>query len=227
MTQPSYSAAVAAVFHTRPDEWIDAADLRAVGGPSWYARLANLRKSRGYLIQNRVTFRAKNPGGTDRSEYRWVTSGHDDRPLRAVVPVSAPQSARVIGKDGKSYRRQTHDRSSGAAAQRVELIRSLAAKGSTIVQIRAAVGITEAHVRLLCKKHQIDVPAEKVMSKSRRIDSTRVIEKTIEAAEMVTAGVKFIDWNSVDRASVPEWVISLRESRASLTRFLTRLEELL
>lgn len=132
--------------------------------------------------------------------------------------------ARVTGKDGKSYPAK-HDKSQRAVAERVEQVRELAEKGATVDQIAEAVGVGEKRVRVICQTNDIEVAADKVMKKTRRIDSNSVIEKTVEAAVMLTEGAKFIDWEEVDRSRVPEWVSALRDARSALTRFINRLQE--
>lgn len=144
--------------------------------------------------------------------------------VKGEVSSSSNLPARVIGKDGKSYPAK-QDKSRQAVAHRIEKIRQLAATGLTGEQLEAATGLSESTVRAICKRHQIVIHADKVMRNSRRIDSNRVIEKTVESAVMLTAETKFIDWKEVDVSRVPEWAKSLRVARIALTRFINLLEE--
>lgn len=110
--------------------------------------------------------------------------------------------------------------------QRADLIEDLAAQGMTSRQMPARVGVTEETVRQIARDFNIDIPADRIVGRSRRIDHTSVVEKTVidleNTAEFIQAHV---DLSQVDFTEADEWVSSLSRSIAALNRFRNQLKE--
>ena len=75
LAKDSFTEAVAALFLSRPGQWIDARELMRVGGQcAWRTRVSEARRRYGWIIENRVR---TVPGGVRVSEYRRVESGQE------------------------------------------------------------------------------------------------------------------------------------------------------
>lgn len=70
----TFTDAVADLFRARPNQWIDAKDIMAVGGLyAWRTRLSDCRRAFGMAIENEWHTERRD-GRTFRvSRYRWVT----------------------------------------------------------------------------------------------------------------------------------------------------------
>lgn len=113
----------------------------------------------------------------------------------------------------------------GSIAARVETIRELAAKAYTAAQIAREVDRGEDYVRLTAKEHGIEIPAEKLLSRTRRADSNRIIRETVQGLEGYCLGFGLLDMNTVDQTQVPYWADSLRSSIKALNKLLKELSE--
>ena len=121
-----------------------------------------------------------------------------------------------IGKAGR-------DRSRAGVQQRVEQMRELAAAGNTSRQIAAAVGLSEMGCRNSLKREGIDVPADRVVGKAIRHDSTRIVEQMVMDAEHLTADVGLIRFSDLDSKSLKGWIARLNTSRRLLDSFIKQL----
>lgn len=117
------------------------------------------------------------------------------------------------------------DKSRAAVAARVEQARDLAAGGHTSQQIATALGITYEAVRVMCRRYDIDVHADKVLGRTRRLDANRVVEQTVRAAEPSADLLAAIDYGDLDPALLGEWISSLSESLKALRSLKTTLEK--
>lgn len=74
MSQDTLTDAVAALFRSRPHEWIDARELMTVGGNcAWRSRVSNARTQQRMRIDNRWEVMTRPDGSTYRvSYYRYV-----------------------------------------------------------------------------------------------------------------------------------------------------------
>lgn len=107
--------------------------------------------------------------------------------------------------------------------QRRVRIREMAAGGYSTPQIATAVGLTEGSLRNTIRESAIDVPADRVMSRSRRHDANRIVEQMVMDAESLTADVNLIEFGSLDKERLGAWIDSLSVSRRSLDAFIKRL----
>lgn len=123
---------------------------------------------------------------------------------------------RELGKSGIDYSRS-------AVKERRARMRQMAADGYTSRQIAADMGISEEGCRRTLREEGIDVPADAVAARTRRHDSTRIIEHIVMDAENLTADVNLIDFDALDGAQIAEWLRSLTESRDKLGAFIRRL----
>lgn len=106
-------------------------------------------------------------------------------------------------------------------------IKRLAGEGYTSRQIAQKVGISDSAIRSGCRQRNIDLPADEVVGKTRRIDSDRIVEQVVSslAAEAQALQAIPLDFDSLDVEKIDGWVSSLNESFRFLNRFRTQLKE--
>lgn len=111
-------------------------------------------------------------------------------------------------------------------AERAEQIRRLAADGNTSHQIASKIGVGVDNVRRIVAAVGIDVAADRVVRNSRHIDSTRVVEQTIDALAGLATGVELVDFDDLDLAQTRHWADSLAQSFRVLNRFHRQIKEM-
>ncbi len=113
-----------------------------------------------------------------------------------------------------------------AESVRVDQIVAAAAEGLSSRQIADRLGIGFEHVRNIVKRNNLDIPADAVVGKSRRIDSNKVADETANTLEGVASSLRLIDPSDLDPAQCAEWATSISESLRVLTRFRNQLKEM-
>lgn len=121
----------------------------------------------------------------------------------------------VVGK--AKARTRTRD-------QRADLIATLANQGYSSRQMPAKVGVSEQSVRQIARDYDIDIPADKYVANTRRINSTQVVENTATALEGLVSGIELIDYDDVDPATASQWADSLKDSVSKLRSFATQID---
>lgn len=117
-------------------------------------------------------------------------------------------------------------RTRDAAAARLLRIRELADARHSSRQIAAAVGMTEEWTRELCRREGIDVPADKIVGRTRKHDANRIVEQAVLGLEGYALSVSLIDFEQLDRSQIAVWSRSLSASLQSLNRLSRQLKEL-
>lgn len=112
-----------------------------------------------------------------------------------------------------------------AVQQRRKLIAYHAGRGASSRQIAEIVGISDQTVRDIARKHDIAVPADDVMARTRKIDSNRVVRETVYALEGSAMGVQLANLDALDPAECDGWVSSMTDSLRVLNRFVKQLKE--
>lgn len=74
--------------------------------------------------------------------------------------------------------------------QRVRQIEELAAQKYTSRQISHQLNITASHVRELARQHGVEIPADRVMGKTKQIDPERVVRETVYSLEGLRQGLR-------------------------------------
>lgn len=156
---------------------------------------------------------------------RYVSSVKDQVRTTSNLP------DRVIGKDGKSYpsskprtlESTRPDRSPSAVTQRRKDIRDMAERGFTTRQIAAGLEIHEETVGEIAKKEGICIHADRVVGKTRRHDSNRIVERMVMDAENLCADVNLIEFGDLGHEQIASWLKSLQDSRDALNAFIRRL----
>lgn len=104
-------------------------------------------------------------------------------------------------------------------------IAELAAQNYSSRQIASMIGMTEDHLGRVIRKDGIDVPADKVMARTKRLNSDRIVEETTHALDGLRMGLELVDFDALDPEKIPAWSASLTASLRSLNQFARRLKE--
>lgn len=107
----------------------------------------------------------------------------------------------------------------------VERIRELAASGYTSRQIEKAVGLDQEQVAWRVKRFSIDVPADRVVGRTLRHDSNRIIRETVATLEGVAMGIELVDIDTLDQSEIQNWTDSLTASIRALNRLNRQMKE--
>jgi ParB-like chromosome segregation protein Spo0J len=110
--------------------------------------------------------------------------------------------------------------------ERAEQIRSMAEQAYSTRQIAATMGLHEGTVKNICRDFDIDVSADKIFAKTRRLDSNRIATNTVTALEGLVTSVDLIDYNTLDRAEAQHWATSLTDSLRALDKFAKQIKEM-
>lgn len=168
----------------------------------------------------------------ERQDAYFVTDQADDEQFeQAIAEAKAEKNlsrANVIRKiKGETAPAIPGDPRRTPVGERVAKAREMAATGHSSRQIAAALGYSEASASLreFLTRHGIEVPADAVVSKTRRIDSNRVVEETANSLEGLCIGIGLVDFDALDPAHIEEWVASLSASIRKLASFNRQLKE--
>jgi hypothetical protein len=117
------------------------------------------------------------------------------------------------------------DRSPEAVALRRELIGEFAASGMSSAQIGERLGIGHDRVRQVAREHGIDIRADAVLGRTRRLDSNRIVRETAHALEGLVMSVELADPAGLDPTQTAEWAASMTRSIRALSKFLHQIKE--
>ncbi|HET6907850.1 MAG TPA: hypothetical protein VFH54_00800 [Mycobacteriales bacterium] len=111
--------------------------------------------------------------------------------------------------------------------EKLTKLRELAPSGMTAAAIATELGVTEEYVRTRAREHAIEITAEKVIGRTRRLDANRVIDSlVIEAASVVSPSLLAqVHFDDLDRNKLGEWISSLSESEKALRSLRRDLEK--
>lgn len=111
---------------------------------------------------------------------------------------------------------------------RADLIADLAGKGNAAAQMVRHVGVAEETIRQIARDYGIEIPAENVVGRSRRLDSVRVTRDTVLALEGIAASIALINFEALadlDPSEARQWTASLDSSIRALSRFFKSYKE--
>lgn len=147
-----------------------------------------------------------------------VRDGMMSRDITKTLNVRAEVVAVVRRKLGLAT---SHTRE--AIADRLVTMQRMADEGYSSRQIAAAVGLTEESCRNSLRAKGIAVPADKAIGTTHTHDANRIVDHMVMDADNLTADVALIEYGQLDPDRLVEWIASLKTSRESLSRFITRL----
>jgi hypothetical protein len=114
-----------------------------------------------------------------------------------------------------------------AAARRRELIGQFAASGMSSRQIGERLAIGDDRIRQIARKHDITIPADVVLGRSRRLDSNRIARETAHALEGLAMAAALADPSAIDPAEATEWAASMTRSIRALSKFARQMKEMI
>lgn len=144
--------------------------------------------------------RCKAEGNLSRANViRKVRAGVESAPVVAPVTDRSPQRQKAV------------------------VIAEYAGQGYTSRQIAVEMNLTEETIRLIAKRFDVDIPADAVVSKTRRIDSNRVVAETVDVLEGLALSASLINISELDPDEIEHWSDSLRKSLRPLNRLVSQL----
>lgn len=169
-----------------------------------------------------------------RTDFRQMAENEDE--VEKAISESTdevPASRRSItariraARDANPIIGEGSGKTRAEVAAKVEKAKQMAASGSTSRQIATAIGITFESMSDFRKRHGVEVPADAVVGRQRRIDPNRVVSTIALDASHIAAGMDVLDlaYDELDRDRIPEWVSSLSEAIRSLTTLKRNLEK--
>lgn len=147
-----------------------------------------------------------------------------------AAALSQPEPIRPTEHEGDeldpSWIPYVRDNSPRAVQQRRKLIAFHADRGLSSRQIAETLGMNDDGVRKIAKKHEIAIPADAVMARTRRIDSNRVVRETVNTLEGAAMSAQLVKPDELDRSELTAWTESLTASIRTLNRLVKQLKEL-
>lgn len=115
-------------------------------------------------------------------------------------------------------------RTRASQAARVGEIRRLAAEGYSSRQLAERFGLSRPRIKDICAEHDIDVPADRVIGRSRLFDSNRAVQGVVDGLPS-GAVISAINFAALDEDQLNGWVISLSDAIRSLTTLRNNLKK--
>jgi DNA-binding NarL/FixJ family response regulator len=171
------------------------------------------------------------PHGQDRADIYGMTDGVEPAEFDAALDEAKSEgnlSRANVARKAKA-KKQPGDikgKSAEAIQARADRIEDMAGQGYSSRQIAASLDVHEATVKNTAKKFGIEIPADKVLGKTRRHDSTRIAAAVVADLESMYASIELIDYDDLNREQAGQWANSLDESFKVLNRFRKQIKEL-
>jgi len=131
--------------------------------------------------------------------------------------VSRANVVRKIKAPSKSY--------SGQHAAKWDRITALAASGSSSPQIAREVGMGVEGVKAGAKQRGIDIRADRVLGRTHRLDSNRIVRESVTTLENIVNGLALINYDDIDMEEADAWIDSLNISRNALLKAIRKIEK--
>lgn len=120
---------------------------------------------------------------------------------------------------------ETRDRTREGVKARIELMRQMARENHSTRQIAVRVGLGEQRCRSVMRREGIEVPADKMIAGSKRLDYNRIVSEMVVDAENVTSTAYLIEFDTLDPKQLSGWIESLRHSIRDIGDFVHSLVE--
>lgn len=162
---------------------------------------------------------------TDVEAAQFLIEYRDVRTPEAKDAMRAKWGVKDLATIAWTLRKRVPD-AEGQTVDRKEAIPKLAAQGMNAPQIAKELGISENTLRAYCKNHGIEITAEKTMGKVRRLNGDRIITGLVGKAFCDIESdslLSTVDYSTLNRDRIREWVDSLAVSIKSLTTIKKRL----
>ena len=187
-------------------------------GPADYATIGELRGNSAGIYH-------MTDGVSDEDFEEALTEAKTDQDLSRANVVRKIRQRRGSPPGPGEQTPAPADRSSAAAQARRKLIGDLAGRGMSSRQIAGQLGIGDHRVRAVAREHGIPIPADAVIGRTRRLDSSRIVRQTVHALEGLVMGVDLADPTELDPAEAAAWAASITRSTRALSRFAHQIKE--
>lgn len=125
-------------------------------------------------------------------------------------------SADKPGRQRAAPKRQSNARPS--RKDKATLLAELAKQGFSSRQMRQRLDYSTVNqVRELAREYEIDIPADRVIGRSRVIDSNRIVNEIVSGLEGTRMSIELIDYADLDLELAAHWADSLKESIKALS----------
>ena len=104
-------------------------------------------------------------------------------------------------------------------------ITALAASGSSTPQIAREVGMSEAGIKSGAKDRGIDIRADRILGRTHRLDSNRIVRESVDALENIVNGLALVNYDDIDPEEAQTWVDSLTKSISALSKANRQIKE--
>lgn len=162
--------------------------------------------------------------GQEATDTYTMTDGVTGDEFDAVIEEAKSEGnlsrANVVRKV-KSRRFELTGNSRDAVLARRERIRELAGNAWSSRQIAADLGMSEETVRGIAREIGVEIPADKILNRTRRHDPARIVSETITGLEGMCMGLELLnpdDFDQLDPHEVKGWSSSLAKSLRSLNQ---------
>lgn len=137
---------------------------------------------------------------------------------RAEGNLSRANVIRRLGRQQENFSRAPRRR-------KAERIAELAADGVSSRQMAEALGISDETIRNIAREFDVEIPADKIIARTRRPDSNRIVTQTVDTLSSLVLGLDLVDYDDIDLTEVGQWVTSMDESFRALNRFKNQLKK--
>lgn len=205
------------------------------GGPSRSEVRRLLNVSEGSLHRAKVVDRQGSPdlkaltteGKVPLASAVRMAGADDETQAEFVEEVRAgadPAEASVrLGGEAKV--RRPSQATAVTRDMRADAIRDLAEQGYSSRQMPEKVGVSEESVRKIARDFGIEIPADRSIRGTRRVDSGRIVANTVTALEGLVMGIDLVDFDDLDPQEAGQWADSLSHSLRALNRFVKQIKE--
>jgi ParB-like chromosome segregation protein Spo0J len=160
---------------------------------------------------------------------RESTKTTAERLLREGKSVADVRAETGIGRDAAAQIRRDigsgPDMSRAAVAQRKQDVRDMAERGFTTRQISASIGLGEDRIAVIAKEAGIVIHADRVVGKSKRHDSDRIVGQMVIQLESMVADVDLVDIASLNPSRLGSWITAMKDAQKALGAFIRKLDQ--
>jgi uncharacterized ParB-like nuclease family protein len=152
-----------------------------------------------------------------------MQQGVQAKDIRKKLPGVRGEYIAMLRRELKGETADVRAQLQAEGVAKAKKMREMADSGYNSHQIAATFGMTFESCRRMLQRHDIAVPADKVLKGTRKIDSNRVVEQTVMDAADLTSDLGLVNFDQLDDSKRGGWVKSLKKSRRLLGEFITRL----
>jgi hypothetical protein len=117
------------------------------------------------------------------------------------------------------------DRSTEAAVRRRELVKEMAGRGLSSRQINQATGIGEPTIRRMAAEIGVEIAADRVVARTRRVDPARVAEDAVSGLDGIVTALELVNPADLTAGQRAELAEALAEPLKTLNRFARQIKE--